>query len=637
MHLQVERVYKTVQRKTHSMSRKLRTLLKQNRRLEEKIFYEPRKTDWRKDLISPQELSEALSYLSDKIISNQTTDISILKMFNQVDFLTGRPLASFEKNAIQVVEILFNYLRFNAGYKQRYFPILNNLQIIFTRLALSDLSFIDNPKHPAILFMEKLINVGYLFDETSGKLTRYLMHAIELLLEKLVAKEDISAKSFTIVHPKLLEYLSGFEEKVEVNNNKLLAKIDKKSRNAQADYYTDQLIKTKTDGEEIPIFLLDFFENQLSKVLHNLIMEYGIQSKQCQQLLTDMDTISWSISCPLADPTFHTRFEADVTPTLKRLYEHFQNMALANEYVDSFFYEIETLHKDKLDGKRIDLDVMISADIFTDNTYETDPIDSWNSKPSQDFEISQLKEGSCYYLKTEQQQIKCRLLMINELTEELYFVNLSGELVQTIQFNDKDFLTENLEMFILDDVIHFSHAIKSLELELQSKLDVLEIEFQQFQQQAIADEQKKEILEEKARKAVLKRLEEEKRQIDLRRSELLAKKKQQQDAIIEKEKREAARRFKAKGMLRKLGPGSEVAIMLTKDRWTEASLMIISKTTDRYIFSNSHGKKIFEPNKEELIEFINNGQIKVIQSKISNHDPLQSLVAERRQKLSERN
>jgi len=619
------------------MSRKLRTLLKQNRLLEEKIFYEPRKTDWRKDLITSQELSEALSYLSNKIIKNQATDMSILKMFNEVDFLTGRPLASFEKNAIQIVEILFNYLRFNTGYEQRYYPILNSLQIIFTRLALSDLSFIDNPKHPAILFMEKLINIGYLFDETSGKLTRYFMNAIELLLEKLVAKSDISAKTFIIVHRKLLEYLSGFDEKVVVSKNKLLAKIDKKSRNAQADYYTDQLIKSKIEGEEIPIFLLDFFENQLSKILHNLIMEYGLQSRQCQQLLTDMDTISWSISCPLTDPTFETRFEADVTPTLKRLYHHFQDMALSNEYVDSFFYEIETLHKDKIDGKRIDLDVMISADIFGDDTYETEPIDSWNSEPSQNFEISQLKEGSCYYLKIDQYKIRSYLLMINELTEELYFVNLSGELVRTVEFDDKEFLTENLEMYILDDDIHFSHAIKSLELELQSKLDVLEIEFQQFQQQAIADEQEKEKLEEQAREAVLKKLNEEKRQIEQRRLELIAKKKQQQDSIIEKEKREAAKRFKAKGILRKLGPGSEVAIMLTKDRWTEASLMIISKTTDRYIFSDSHGKKVFEPNKEELIESINNDQIKVIQAKTSNHDPLQSLVAERRQKLSERN
>jgi len=619
------------------MSRKLRTLLKQNRRLEEKIFYEPRKTDWRKDLITPQELSDALSYLSNKIVENQSTDMSILKMFNEVDYLTGRPLASFEKNAIQVVEILFNYLRFNTRFERRYYSILNNLQIIFTRLALSDLSFIDNPKHPAILFMEKLVNTGYLFDESSGKLTHYLMHAIELLLEKLVGKTDISAKIFSIAHRRLLEYLSGFDEKVKVNKNKLLSDIDKKSRNAQADYYTNQLIKAKTDGEEIPIFLLDFFENQVSKILHNLIVEHGIQSKQCQQLLTDMDTISWSISCPLADPTFQTRFDADVTSTLKRLYNHFQDMALSNEYVDSFFYEIEALHRDKFDGKRIVLDLMISADIFAEDIYDTDPLDTWNTEPSQHFEISQLKEGSCYYLKIDQQKIKTHLLMINELSEEIYFVNLSGELVKTVAFSDKDFLNEQLQMFIQDDAIDFSHAIKSLELELQSKLDVLEIEFQKIQKRAIADEQKKEMLEEQARQAVLRRLEEEKQQIERRRLELLTKKQQKQDAIIEKEKREAAKRFKAKGVLRKLGPGSEVAIMLTEDRWTEVSLMIISKTTDRYIFADSHGKKVFEPNKEELIEFINNDYIKVLQAKASNHDPLQSLVAERRQKLSERN
>ena len=620
------------------MSRKLRTLLKKNRQIEETIFYEPRITDWRKDAITPQELSEALKLLSAKIKANQSTDMSILSMLNEIDFLTGRPLASFEKNALQTVEILFNYLRFNTGFKKRYFSILNDFQIVFTRLALGDLSFLDNHKHPAVVFLERLTNTSYMFDASAGKLVRYFMHAMELLLGKLVAKDDISAKTFNMANNKMKEYLAGFEEKVELNTSKVISQIDKKSRNAQADFYTEQLIKSKIEGEEIAIFLLDFFENQLTSVVHKVIMNYGVQSKECQQLLTDMDAISWSVSCSFSDPTYQTRFDSDVAPALKRIYHYFTQFGLSDEYVDSFFIEIEQLHKDKLEGKRIDLDMMISADIFGDDIYETEPVQSWDEppKPSSKFSLNQLNEGDYYLLTINQQKLRCRLIMINDLTEGLYFVNTSGELVKTVSFEDSKFLNECLEMYIQEEPIYFRHSIKALEIELQSKLSVLETELEKINTQAAKDEEQKEQLEAKARQAVLERLEEEKRQIDKKRQQLIDDKKREQQAIIEKEKQDAARRFKAKGILRKLGPGSEVAIMLENDIWTDASLMIISKTTDRYIFANSRGAKVFEPTKDELIDCINRNHIKVLQSKPNLNDPLQSLVARRREILSDR-
>ncbi len=243
------------------MSRNLRTLLKKNRHLEEKIFYDSRQGDWRKELITHKELSNALSRLASKIIDSQSGELSVLTLLNDVKQVADRPLAAYEKNALQVVEILFNYMRVNTEFDKRFYHILNSLQLAFTRLALDDLSFLDNPKHPAVTFLEKLINIGYHFDENAGKLASFLVHAIELLVDRLASKEQVSTRTFSVAHSRLDEYLNGFDEKVTQTHGKLLAEIEKKSRIAQANHYTKQLIKSKTDGDEIPIFLLDFFEN----------------------------------------------------------------------------------------------------------------------------------------------------------------------------------------------------------------------------------------------------------------------------------------------------------------------------------------------------------------------------------------
>jgi hypothetical protein len=618
------------------MSRKLRTLLKQNRRLEEKIFYEPRKNDWRKDLITHKELSGALTRLANKIIGSKESELSVLKMLNEVDAITDRPLAAFEKNALQVVEILFNYLRIHTEFDKRFFHILNSLQLSFTRLALDDLSFLDNAKHPAVTFLEKLLKIGYHFDENAGKLTNYFIHAIELLVDRLASKSEVNSQLFLQAHKRLAEYTQGFEEKSGFSKNKLISEIQKKSRQIEADYYTSHLIKSKTEGDEIPIFLLDFFENQLSGILHQIILKHGTQSKQCQQLLTDMDTIAWSISCPFEDPDYQTRFDADVNPTMKRLYGYFMEADSLNDYVQSFFLELEELHRNKLAGKRVHLDVMISADIFADDIYKDEELDVWGQRPQEKIELKTLTEGGWYYLEIDGKKVRSHLLMINELTEELYFVNSSGELLTTISFDEQEFLARNLEVFTLKEDIHFDSAIEYLEQDLTGKLSVLQIEYDRFLQQAKIDEKQKEQLEERARLAVLRKLEMEKIQAENERQEKLAQKKKEQDAIIAQEKIDAEKRFKAKGVLRKLGPGSKVALLLDSERWTEASLMLISRTTQRYIFADANGKKVSEPTKSELIDMIDQQTIKIIEVSSKTSDPLQSLVKQRRQTLNQR-
>jgi len=643
------------------MPRKLRNILKQNRRLEEKIFYEPRPSDWRADLISPKELNKALSCLANRIIDNKSPELSVLSMLDELPEITKRPLASYEKNALQVVEMLFNYLRVSTHFDPRFYHILNSLQLAFTRLALDDLSFLDNHKHQAVLFLEKLVNIGYHFDQGAGKLANFFVHAIELLTDRLASKEQVSIKTFASANKKLDEYLVGFEEKSNINTSKILAKIERSSRQIEADQFTSQLIKTKVEGDEIPIFLLDFFENQLSIVLHKIILQFGTQSKQCQQLLTDMDTISWSLTCPYGDVNYNKRFEADVPDTMRRIYTLFKDNDNDNEYVNSFFLEAEELHRKKLDGKRVRLDVMISADIFADEEFDAnkgyekkEPV-SWHQAEEEAFScfnIDTLKENGWYFLKINGNQSRSKLFMINRLTEKLYFSNLSGELVTTIEFEDKTKLLETLTPTLLDEEIRYPHAIRSVTRELTTKLETLESEYLQFKQQEIINDKQQQQAEERARFSVMHRMakhrkaeqeqENERRQIE---EQAIAKQREEHQKqleiknaesskVVELEQVEARRRFKLKGDIKNLGPGSSVAVLKTPNRWVEASLMLISRTTQRYIFADSSGNKIVEPTKKELIELLKDKKIRILKMSSPKADPMQKLVIERRKKLA---
>ncbi len=64
--------------------------------------------------------------------------------------------------------------------------------------------------------------------------------------------------------------------------------------------------------------------------------------------------------------------------------------------------------------------------------------------------------------------------------------------------------------------------------------------------------------------------------------------------------------------------------------------MLISRTTQRYIFADANGKKVSEPTKNELIDMIDQQTIKIIEVNSKTSDPLQSLVKQRRQTLNQR-
>jgi hypothetical protein len=625
----------TVATNTMFMSRQLRTLLKQNRVLEEKLFYEPRESDWREQLITPTELSDALTYLSNSIIENKSNELCVLKMLNDIKSITGRPLSSYDKNALQVVELLFNYIREYSKFDPKYYHVLNSLQLAFTRLSLNDLSFLDNSKHVAVKFLEKLIKLGHHFDNNAGKLAQFFIHAIELLTNRLANQEKVTNQTFISASKKLEEYFDGFNDKATNNINRVFSDIEKESRVAQADIHTKQLIKTKTDGEEIPIFLLDFFENHLSAILHATISQHGTNSKQCQQLLTDMDTLSWSITHPLSDEEYKQRFDADVADTMKRLYQLFETKDSLNEYVRDFFFETEELHTKKLNGQRISYDVMISADIFADEGYEEDNPNAWLDEPGQNdsYAIETLEEGQWYYLTVNDTLIQARLLLINDFTKKLIFINLSGEVTHTTSFDDTKFLTQHCTLIPENEQIGYRHATKSLIRELSSRLEILKVEYQQFLKNKAQDalDQIKE--EEKSRQAIQQKIKEDRRQHARRQLEKERKEQEKQAAERLQDELNAKQRFQIKAIYRKLTPGTLIAFKSDTGNWKEATLTLISKTTQKHIFSDNKGSKVLDPTKDEILLLIKAQKLKILKPAEQPVDPMQSLVMQRRKKL----
>ena len=122
------------------------------------------------------------------------------------------------------------------------------------------------------------------------------------------------------------------------------------------------------------------------------------------------------------------------------------------------------------------------------------------------FDIESLEEDSWYFFFFFDKKVRSRLLMVNRLTEKLYFTNLSGELISSIDFDDKTKQLETITPTKLDEEIRYQQAIRSVTRELTTKLETLELEHEQIKQQTIINEKQQKQAEERTRFAVIRRM-----------------------------------------------------------------------------------------------------------------------------------
>lgn len=612
------------------MQQIIKNLLEENRILEEKIFSNPKQVGLEKALITQQELLEALERVSGKVIQNKHKAFSISALLNDCDEIKGRPFSTLHRNSLQLVEILFNYLRENSSFEAKYFHIINNLQLAFIHLSLNDLGFIESSQHEAIIFLEKLISLEHHFSNKPDPLSQSFINAVQHLVEVLAKTNNISKQTFIKAERKLREYCIGFDNKVNTNINNVLIEIKKESKKSKAEFDSKELMKRQTQGDEMPIFLLDFYESHVSKLLYLLVLKYGHESDECQQLLSDIDIITWSVTCPPSDEKYKSTFDTDISQAMKRIYILFDSNQLINEYVNDFFMEVEELHSKKLQGQAVKYDVVISAGIFMED--DEDLTTSWQDGSSTSSVEDFLEEGQWYNLTKNDEIIYSQLLMKNPYTKQLIFVNISGEVSQQVNSSDTDYLKNNVSVPTPNEYIKFEHTLKVIEQELSSRLNILKTEYDSVKVKQAIDAEQKTLLEAESRKKIKQRLEEDKKQ-QLFNRELEIKK----DIEAQAEKRHIELlKSKQEETFKNLVPDAVIAHKKEDGRWYEATLTLISKSTQKFIFSDNKGNNVLEIKKDDVFRMVADQQLKLIKQVDLSFDPLQALVQQRRQVLAKK-
>ena len=601
-------------------------LLEKNRNLEEKIFSSPDTANQTAETISEELLIKTLSSQTNEILSNQSNDLSIMKMLLNHSDCADKKLSDQHRSALQLVEIMFNYLRTHSSFQSITYSILNGTELAFAHLAIRDISFFSDKEHPALKFLDKIIAIEHHFDNSAGKLAKAFANAILHLATQLASTQSITTQVFAKAHQKLDEFCAGLDKKVLQNTNNLKSQIEQSSKKIKAEADSKTLIHERTHADGMPLFLVDFYENHMTKVLLRILLSHGVESQQSKSFLSDLDLLTWSITSGLSGEDYKERFENDVTPMMKRIYTLLQDSNLINDYVNDFFIETESIQTKRLQGQRVTYETVSAGALLIDEDFDF----SWDEEDN--FQLDSLKVGKWYNVQVNESTIYCQLLIKDDFIEKLVFVNVSGEEVVTVSTKDTQFLSHNISLPLPHQYIEYDHIFNAMQQELNSKATVLETEYEVVKLKEAQNEEERRVMEELSRQAIAKKMAEEKEQQTIKQQEAI-KLQFEQEA---EEQRTRVIEEKQNKIYESLIPDTIIGYKNDSDKWQEATVTMYSKSKQKTIFVNNRNSDTLELSKEEIYDLIAQQKFRLLRaSKGSSHDPLSSLVMQRRQKLSQ--
>lgn len=611
---------------------------------------------------------------------------------------------------LQLIDDFFDYLFEKANLHSSVAEHIYPVKIIFMRLFIKNKHFFKKPYSLALQMLEMFLLIANYIDNKSGTRGRMLLTSMRDISSKLAVKDVLELIDLDKGMIAYNDFLMKFREESATIEETARQKALQETREAGVKETVEHEIAKYTDGEEIPSFVLEFLQNIWSKYLGITFLQKGEESKEWIQGIDDIKTLIWSVTGPF-DKAFKESFLEVVPPTMKRIFNCLESTHYQSDDVNTFFFQIEEVHRDILDGKRIVADTVIVASIFD----EGQSLDS--GVLEENVEQDLYKAGEWVKLKIDDNRVICKILCKYQRPDKTLFVNVSGEVVaelkttefaelnsdQIIHFKQINVIADALEYAQKSFEEKINHAreaykeivaeksrenllqkIKDLKSKQEQERKELETRVKEeakrrweaekarleeeekvrllaIQEKQSAEEKKRLAVEEQRKQeaeALAQKLEqetsrllEEKANMESQLQQLLREKavleeKAQRSEMEKKESLENAKKAaqdlekeqhekQCIEVLNKIQPGSWLEIELEPGKIISCKLGLVLQSTKKMIFIDRKGSQVFETYREDLYDLLCDRKASVIDFGVAFESTLESLVVDRRNKLSE--
>ena len=211
------------------------------------------------------------------------------------DFRASNPANNAEKQAIDMVSMLFDFFFEDRALPDPVKVLIGRLQIPILKVALLDEGFFNSRKHPARRLLDLISRVALGWSRDPAE-QQPLVDRLEGLVERLLQDFEDDVATFEVAVNDLQAFIDDEKQRVEHN----VAEIEqqeqqREQRIRQAERQVDELLDSLEQDRHFSLAVIDFLRGVWRKVLFDTLVSEGEDSHHWHSLKRISSTLVWTL------------------------------------------------------------------------------------------------------------------------------------------------------------------------------------------------------------------------------------------------------------------------------------------------------------------------------------------------------
>jgi hypothetical protein len=260
-----------------------------------------------------------------------------------------RSLGQLEESAIDIVEMIFEFILDDPNLQDGMKALLSRLQIPILKVSIIEKSFFSNNRHPARRLLNELAHaaVGWTEQEGRGEGTMYAR--VEAVVNRVLNdfQNDIG------VFAELLESFSNDivlqRKSSHLVEDRATQAAQGKERLALAKKEVSEAIQSRLRGHRVPDVVSSLLQDGWKGVMVLVHLRQGPDSAAWNNALQVIDTLIWTVE-PKSSADDRKQLIRRIPLLLRQLREGLTGISYDPHQAAKFFKELQDVHLDCLRG-----------------------------------------------------------------------------------------------------------------------------------------------------------------------------------------------------------------------------------------------------------------------------------------------
>ncbi len=302
-----------------------------------------------------EDVIAALSQLQPKGGQGLPLDDSLLDALKHLpDMLPGSAIGTQERNAIELIEMIFDFIYEDKELSDHLKSTVARLQIPMLKVAILDKNFFSDKQHPSRELLNEFTQASIVDDSAKVE------EKIETLVNRIVNEFSDDLSLFSDVLDDFREFMLKEQQAYLESQRKQLEEAERQEQRARDIKAVDDAIASCMPEHPMPDLLQAFMDEVWRELMINTYLDEGAESHGWNIHLQLTEDLLWSIT-PKVSAEERSYLASMIPHLVKMLGESLAQTSWDKQKISALFDELGDCHIGALRGEGATTETAIAA------------------------------------------------------------------------------------------------------------------------------------------------------------------------------------------------------------------------------------------------------------------------------------